>query len=299
MAIAPGPHPLVIFSHGFSSTYEGGAHIANYLASRGYIVAAVDYPLTNMNAPGGPLVKDVVNQPADVSFIIDQMLVRSATEGDALYGRIDPARIGVTGISLGGMTTMMTAYHPRWHDKRIAAAISLAGPSEMFGPAFFAHRQVPFMMVASPIDAMVSYDRNAAPVPELIDGAWLVSIQGGSHTGFSAPASYLRWLDNPDSLGCYVVEQSLAEAGEDEDTWYHLFGTPQEGILEGGANVDCPDPLPDAINPLRQHQLVLLAVGSFFEMYFADTEHERQAARSFLREGFARENPEISIIPGS
>ena len=52
-------------------TASGGAYLAEQLASLGYVVVAVDYPLTNGLAPGGPDVKDVVNQLADVSFLID------------------------------------------------------------------------------------------------------------------------------------------------------------------------------------------------------------------------------------
>ena len=137
----------------------------------GFAVVAVDYPLTSMRAPGGPMLEDVVNQPADISFIIDSLLQRNADPKDRLYGRIDPERIGATGISLGGMTTLMAAYHPRWHDKRIAAAISLAGPSEMFAPVFFQQRQLPFMMVAASEDAIVGFAKNAQPIPELIEGA--------------------------------------------------------------------------------------------------------------------------------
>jgi predicted dienelactone hydrolase len=36
----PGPHPLVLYSHGYLATREGGAYLAEFLARRGYVVAA-------------------------------------------------------------------------------------------------------------------------------------------------------------------------------------------------------------------------------------------------------------------
>ncbi|MEN8162249.1 MAG: hypothetical protein ABFS41_19415, partial [Myxococcota bacterium] len=66
----PGPHPLLVYSHGFMSTRSENAPLAELMASHGYVVASVDYPLTNGQAPGGPNVDDAVNQPGDVSFVI-------------------------------------------------------------------------------------------------------------------------------------------------------------------------------------------------------------------------------------
>jgi predicted dienelactone hydrolase len=73
---AHGPYPLIVYSHGFSASTAAGAYLAEHLASFGNVVVAVNYPLTNWNAPGGPNVKDVVNQPADVSFLIDTPMKR-------------------------------------------------------------------------------------------------------------------------------------------------------------------------------------------------------------------------------
>lgn len=291
---AGAPYPLLAYSHGFSSNHRGGSYLAEHLASLGYVVVAVDFPLTNMYAPGGPQVKDVVNQPADVSFVIDRMLARSASAGDRLSGAVDPQRIGVFGLSLGGMTTQLVAFHPRWRDQRIGAALSIAGPSYLLGPAFFHNApQLPFMMVAGDIDALVPWESNAKPIPGKRPGAELVTVAGASHTGFATPAVYMRWMSNSDALGCFIVTRNI---GDDMDEpWYDLLGTPEQGIVADAESELCAmDPLPAAMNVLRQQMITRVVVSSFFERTFSSSAVEREASASYLEDGLARELPEVS-----
>ncbi len=136
-ASALGPYPLIVFSHGFSASKTTGAYLAEHLTSLGYVVVAVNYPLTNWNAPGGPVAVDVANQPADVSFLIDTLNAQGTTAGHVLQGMIDASRIGVAGISLGGLTTELVSFHPTMGDPRIGAAVSISGLTAMFTKTHF------------------------------------------------------------------------------------------------------------------------------------------------------------------
>ena len=90
---------------------------------------------------------DVINQPGDISFLIDLMLKRNAEPSDTLYQTIDPDKIAVAGVSLGALTSMLATFHRKLRDPRIAALISIAGPTAIFSPDFFAGRDIPFLMV--------------------------------------------------------------------------------------------------------------------------------------------------------
>lgn len=288
------PQPLLIYSHGFMSSREGGSYLAQYLASHGYIVAAADYPLSNYDAPGPQLAQDVVNQPGDVSFIIDYLLQRSHTEGDSFHGAIDESRIAAAGLSLGGMTTTLVAFHPTMGDPRIDAAISIAGPGFMFSHRYYEHRQLPYMMIASPIDAMVEYTANALPILKDVDGALLVSIEKASHAGFAAPASALRWFNNPDQIGCWMIAGAVDTA--ESEQWYDQIGSPEQGIIQLENPAMCTtNPMPEAMNPIRQHWLTTLAVGSFLQSQFATDTKEQQRYHNYLVQQLAYENPEIKV----
>jgi dienelactone hydrolase len=287
-----GPYPLIVYSHGFSSMREGGAYLAEYLASYGYVVVAANFPLTTMGAPDRPYVKDVVNQPGDVSFLIDSLLAQSNDSQHMLQGMVDEQRIGVTGISLGGMTTTLVAFHPTLGDRRIKAALSIAGPTAQFTDVFFESPQVPFLMLAGDLDALVPYASNAAPVLEKVPGSQLVTVLGASHTGFAGPAGSLRWMNNPDALGCYVVNQSIED--DIQEPWFDLLGTPEQGIDYNSTNELClVDPLPEAMNPLRQQMITAIVVRAFFDSILAATAEDRAAAGEFLSETLPAELAEV------
>jgi len=289
------PQPLVVYSHGFTSTRRGGAYLGEHLASYGYVVIAADFPMTNMRAPGGPWVRDIVNQPGDVSYLIDQVLAAASEPGHVLYQRVDPARIGVMGISLGGMTSTLVSYHPVWGDARIAATLSIAGPTVQLSERFFESRpSLPFLMLAADIDALVPYRSNALPVLEKIPGAELVTVVNGSHTGFAGPAASLRFMDNPDALGCWAVQRNV-EPESPEDFWLDQLGTPEQGINYDAPNELCQiDPLPAAMNPLRQQMITTVVVAAFFQAVFSDDPDEADRAREFLSGTLARELEEVT-----
>lgn len=287
-------YPLVIYSHGFMSSRDGGDYLARSLASHGYVVASADFPLTNTAAPGGPSVSDVSNQPGDVTFLIDSLI---GLEGDAkpFTGEIDPARIGVMGLSLGGLTSTLVTYHPRWRDERIKAAVSIAGPAVMFTRRFFLNSSAPLLMIGGTADAIVDFEANAAIIPNLALQGTLLTIEGASHTGFVSLAEpAMRFFDHPDSIGCDTLTSNLSEAPE-ENPFSGLGG------LEDGVNSEkrgpplCSKPLIISLHPGRQQMIAQVGVLSFFESVLAAERDERRAARELLTEGIPKDFPEASI----
>jgi len=151
------PFPLIIHSHGFMSWGSEGKYLAEHLAGHGYVVVSPNYPLTWFFAPGGQDMEDVVNQPGDISFLVDEFLRFNEDPGSTFHGMVDQERIGVMGLSLGGMTTSLVTYHPYLRDPRVAAAATFAGPGSMFSEAFYRNSSVPLIAIYGDIDAIVDY----------------------------------------------------------------------------------------------------------------------------------------------
>ncbi|MEQ8265152.1 hypothetical protein [Pseudohaliea sp.] len=288
-----GPYPLLVYSHGFTSDHRNGAYLAEHLASHGFVVAAVNHPLTHWGAPGGPRVADVVNQPGDVSFLIDRLVARSADAGDVLAATIDEERIGVLGVSLGGLTATLAGFHPTLGDPRIDAVLSIAGPSSFFTARFFAGDPTAFLMLAGRDDVLVPWEANAQPIPGKVPGGELVTLAQGSHTGFAGGMAWLRWMKNPDALGCWAVKRNI-EDGE-EAAWGTLLGTEAQGIdLSASVDLCTVDPLPAAMNVLRQQALTKLVARAFFERSLAVLPATRAEADRFLGETLPAELAELS-----
>lgn len=294
------PGPLVIYSHGFMSFHQDGLYLIRFLASHGHTVVASDYPLTGYHAPDKSLMTDVVNQPGDISYLIDTLLKRNADPEDTLHDTIEPTKIAVAGVSLGGLTSTLTAFHPRMRDPRLAAAISIAGPSSMFTPDFFAGSDLPYLMIHGDSDAVVPLEDNAKLILQMYPGAILVTLKNASHAGFAQPASTLmRFLKNPDAFGCRAIRDELSvELITQNEAFLSLLGDAGDGVKLNGQIEICTSPLiPVTMRASRQHMFTALASHAFLDSVFADDAATRDTSRRYLLMQLAEENnSEVSVI---
>lgn len=288
-----GQSPLIIYSHGFRSDREGGAYIAKHLASHGYVVASARFPLSNGAAPGGSTIEDTRNQPGDVSFIIDQML---ALSGDTkpFAASLTPNEIGAIGLSLGGLTTTLTTFHPELRDPRIKAAVSMAGPADVFGPDFFTYSDAAYLVISGTEDAIVPHKTNAAPMPNKLSSGGLLEIQGGTHAGFvDLMSGPVRLLGNPDALAC-----SMTDFSSDGHPFDGMFGGPEQGLVSPDTYIPaCSFELGDVIDAGRQHMIAKLAIRALLDSEFADTESAKQESQTYLIRTLPNEFPELTYLP--
>jgi predicted dienelactone hydrolase len=255
------PYPLIMFAHGYSSTRTQSKSYTQHLASHGYVVASPTFPLSSLDAPGGPRLKAVLDQPADVSFVIDEVLRRSAGADDPLSGLIDGERIGMTGHSLGGLTTLLTTYGDN-ADARIKAAAPLSAPACFVGGGFADQTSVPIMVVSSSRDLIVSqqsirhgYDVANAP-------RYFVNVLGGDHVNFGDSAF------TDEGIGSDVVSRI---AGDDLIADAIAMATPLGGDLTT-CLADGAPPVDDAIPGDQQRELLRTYTTPFFDAYLRDDE---------------------------
>jgi len=96
-----GPMPLVIISHGYPGNRYLMSHLAENLASKGYIVASIDHrdsTYTDQQAFWSTLY----NRPLDQLFVLDQMAALSDSADSFLGGMVDAEHTGIVGYSMGG-----------------------------------------------------------------------------------------------------------------------------------------------------------------------------------------------------
>ncbi|MDT8429574.1 MAG: hypothetical protein RQ757_12510 [Pseudomonadales bacterium] len=290
------PFPLIVYSHGFMSSVAEADYLVDFLVPKGYVVVAVNYPLSHGGAPGGPNINDVLNQPGDLSFVLDSLLARNADAQDSLYGLVDPSRIAAVGLSLGGLTTQLAAFHRDVRDPRLSAAVSIAGPSVFLERRFFQTADIPFMMIAGSADAIVPYEANAAPIPGKTDNSLLVTLAQGTHVGFAGMSSvFFRWFEHPDRLVCPLLLSGLDRGDEAAEAMF--APDPDIGISAAVAPPCVMETYARAMRPAEQQLLTRLALYAFLEREFSHDLERRQQMDRYLTVGFASENPLAEVTP--
>ena len=93
------PYPLVVVSHGYPGSRYAMSYLTENLASKGYVVAAIDHPnaiYTSVDA----FKLTLFNHPLDQHFVINTLVE------DTLSGMIDRDRVALIGYSMGGYGTL-------------------------------------------------------------------------------------------------------------------------------------------------------------------------------------------------
>jgi dienelactone hydrolase len=100
-----------------------------------------------------------------------------------LGGIIDHDHIGVAGHSLGGVTTLGVAFRSCCRDKRIDAAIALAGTPLIRGTDFKGI-DTPLMLVHGDADRTVQYEASISSFHRAQGPRFFITVLGGMHGGY-------------------------------------------------------------------------------------------------------------------
>ncbi len=119
---AAGEFPLVVFAHGFNGEGSFFRSFGDRWARHGYVVALPTFPLSRHGIADAD---DVVNQPGDISFVVDKL--GGLDPDDPLAGHVDAETLAVGGHSLGSATVFGVGYNSCCVDDRIDAVVAVSG----------------------------------------------------------------------------------------------------------------------------------------------------------------------------
>jgi predicted dienelactone hydrolase len=266
---APGPLPVIIFSHGLGGSRDGYQYLGEYWASHGYICVHLQHVGSDDSVWRGQArrqriqamrdaVKDIdnsLNRPLDVSFAINRLEVLNVDGDSSWHNRLDLDQIGVAGHSYGAFTTLAVAGQTfvvgdgRFHsmaDDRVKAAIVMS-PQAPKNPKNYAKTyadiDIPiFYMTGThdesfivPIDGMsirrVAYDHTPGPADGGPD-VYLVTFTNGDHMVFSGRPR--NGFNNPTGGDDKVFQQHISAAGLAFWDAYLLADATSRGWLRGG-----------------------------------------------------------------
>ena len=178
--IADGRFPLVVFSHGLGQSGDRYGSRLYEWASAGYLVVAPTFPLTSGE---GAALDDYVNQPADVRFVIDEVLRRADDVGDDLFhGRVDQNHIALAGHSMGAMMSIAVAFNSCCHDERINAIVAVSGLELDFPGGDFARMPpVPLLAVHGDQDVVVKIEGSERLIEDATGPAAFLRLPASGH----------------------------------------------------------------------------------------------------------------------
>jgi dienelactone hydrolase len=216
------PVPLVVVAHGLDGSPRSIGPLLNAWAAAGYVVAAPTFPTTRKDSHGTSLPAESVDQAADMSFVIDQLLQRSHSNAPGpLSGLIDPRHIGAAGMSLGGLSVYGLVSNTCCRDARVRAAILMAAVRRQFPDERYEDNQAPVLLVQG--DADTGYHNSRDAYPELVPPKWFITLHGSAHSppfevppGPEAPLVYSttawfwdRYLKN-DSIATRRIDDAVS-----------------------------------------------------------------------------------------
>jgi dienelactone hydrolase len=177
---ATGQFPLVLFSHGLTSQPSDYEAMLSRWAQAGFVVAGPTYPFTHYQATGFDQT-DIVHQPADASSVLDQLLALDVTT-DPVRAIIDQDRIGATGHSAGGITTV--GLFSEFRDTRLKCGIVLDGTDFQGTP--FTGPSAAMLFIHGKKDTTVSWSAGRTVFEAVPWSRAMLTITKGGHVTTAA-----------------------------------------------------------------------------------------------------------------
>lgn len=227
----PGPHPVIVFSHGLGATREAYGYLAEHWGRAGYVTIYLQHAGTDSGIfhPGVSrqeamlaAVRDwsvAEARPLDVRFALDH-LAAEARAGTPLGRALDMTRIGLAGHSFGAWTSLVVAGQriPRkgaegplypattYADPRVLAIIAMSPPVRKVrpgGPTYddvYGAITVPLMVMSgtrdlSPVGEQRPEERRIPYDFARAREAELLTFRGGDHWIYSGRGHKKKALD--------------------------------------------------------------------------------------------------------
>ncbi|MFG6582875.1 alpha/beta hydrolase family protein [Sulfitobacter sp. 1A12779] len=212
--------PLVLISHGYPGNRYLLSHLAENLASKGYVVASIDHTDSTYRTQAA-FGSTLVNRSLDQLFVLEQM-AQKAEEGGDFAGLYDAENTGLIGYSMGGYGAIITAgggvteasvgytwggphgtlgihqagseTHDALPDPRIKTAVAFGpwGMNRGFWDAEgLAGVQIPVLFIAGSQDDTSLYENGIRAIWENtsnVDRALLTYMNAGHNAGAPMPA---------------------------------------------------------------------------------------------------------------
>jgi predicted dienelactone hydrolase len=191
------PFPLVIVSHGYPGSRIFLSYLTENLASKGYVVVAIDHT-DSVTGAVKPFQSTLLNRASDQLFTIGAVEEMAKRSDDFLNGVMDDSRVAIVGYSMGGYgalasggaayskksmagTLMPGGYFDPWTEgsatysaklrKEVKAVVTIAPwgeqpPYNMWDASGLAGIKIPLLVIAGDQDDVADFSNGIKPIFE-------------------------------------------------------------------------------------------------------------------------------------
>ena len=202
--------PVILVSHGLGGSREGPAYLPRHWRARGYVVVAIQHPgsdeavwrdlpfaerLPALTAAAN--LQNTLARYADVRVVLDRLEAWQAEAGHPCAGRLDLARVGMTGHSFGAVTSQGVAGQAIRGGRRpftlpsIRAALLMSPSPPQAGDSAtaFGAVEIPWMIMTgtedgSPVGRTTPEARREVYRALPPGGKYELVLDGGEHQAF-------------------------------------------------------------------------------------------------------------------
>ena len=202
--------PVVLFSHGLGGSRENNPYLGQHWAARGYVAVFVQHQGSDTavwkDKPGNGRLESMREAASaknfslrikDIPAVLDQLDKWSRQAGHALAGRLDMARVGMSGHSFGAVTTQAVSgqHFPlglvNGREDRIKAALAFSPSAPKRGSVerAFGEVKIPWLLMTGTRDTSFINDTDVASrlavYPALPPGGkYELVLEGAEHSAF-------------------------------------------------------------------------------------------------------------------
>lgn len=221
-AAVKGAFPLLIVSHGYPGSRLQMSYLTENLASKGYVVVAIDH-LESTRADKAGFASTLLNRPLDDQFVLDTVAGWSLPgSGHFLAGVADAEHTALIGYSMGGYGALVAAgaaadplalkplgvsdttpFVARAPDPRIRAVVAFApwgGARQLWRSASLAKLRAPVLFVAGEQDTIAGYEDGVLRLAQEAVNAprYLLAYQNARHNIAANPPPAAAYANSED-----------------------------------------------------------------------------------------------------
>jgi predicted dienelactone hydrolase len=230
--VAATRYPLVIVSHGYPGSRLQMSYLTENLASKGYVVVAIDHPESTRADKAG-FASTLLNRRLDDLFVLNTVAAWAKPgSGNFLAGLVDVDRTALVGYSMGGYGALNTvgagvsaaavsfvpggklainqqgnAQYAQQRDARIKAVVAFApwgGAHKVWDADGLAGVRTPVLFISGDQDDVAGYQDG---VLRLFEGTvnadrYLLTYVGARHNSAPNPPSPAMW-QSPEDFQSY------------------------------------------------------------------------------------------------